>query len=142
VLLLIVPVMVKELPLLKAQLPLLLDRLNQTVNAVAGAVRHPGGARRGQHQGLAGQPAGRQHGRTGCRAALSSARIGGSVLLSLFGNAVLVPVVLFYLLIDWPQLVHRGCSELVPPRLRATFSQVPRGDAIRCLGSTCGVSGW
>jgi predicted PurR-regulated permease PerM len=109
VLLLIVPVLVKEMPLLKAQLPLLLDRLDQTVNAVAGAVRHPLGARRGQHQGLAGGPAGRQHGGL-AQAGAGSARIGGSVLLSLLGNAMLVPVVLFYLLIDWPQLVRAGAG--------------------------------
>jgi len=49
---------------------------------------------------------------------LSSARIGGSVLLAVVGLAVLVPVVLFYLLIDWPQVVER-CQSLIPPRSRA-----------------------
>jgi predicted PurR-regulated permease PerM len=49
--------------------------------------------------------------------ALSSARIGGNVLLTLLGNAVLVPVVLFYLLADWPQLLGRARG-LIPPRLR------------------------
>ena len=48
---------------------------------------------------------------------LSSARIGGSMLLALVGNAFLMPVVLFYLLIDWPQLVLRA-QALIPPRLR------------------------
>ena len=42
--------------------------------------------------------------------ALSSARIGGSILLAVVGNAVLVPVVLFYLLIDWPDLIARVAS--------------------------------
>jgi predicted PurR-regulated permease PerM len=50
-------------------------------------------------------------------AALSSARIGGSVLMALVGNLVLIPVVLFYLLIDWPHVVDRAQS-LIPPRLR------------------------
>ena len=48
-------------------------------------------------------------------ALLSSARIGGSVLLALVGNAVLVPVVMFYLLLDWPMLTGR-LRRLVPPR--------------------------
>jgi predicted PurR-regulated permease PerM len=48
-------------------------------------------------------------------AALASARIGGSVLLSLLGNAILVPVVLFYLLMDWPTLVAR-VQALIPRR--------------------------
>ena len=50
---------------------------------------------------------------------LSSARIGGSLLLALVGNAFLMPVVLFYLLIDWPHLVRR-VHGFVPPRARAT----------------------
>jgi len=49
--------------------------------------------------------------------ALSSARIGGSFLLTLIGNAVLLPVVLFYLLNDWPGLVER-IRALVPPAAR------------------------
>jgi len=48
---------------------------------------------------------------------LSSARIGGSFLLAFIGNAVLLPVVLFYLLNDWPQLRERAWA-LVPPTAR------------------------
>jgi predicted PurR-regulated permease PerM len=51
-------------------------------------------------------------------AALSSARIGGSALLSFVGNLILVPVVLFYLLSDWSRFVER-VQALIPPRLRA-----------------------
>lgn len=51
--------------------------------------------------------------------ALSSARIGGSFLLAFIGNAVLLPVVLFYLLNDWPGLIERF-SRLVPPSARET----------------------
>ncbi|PZP29475.1 MAG: AI-2E family transporter [Roseateles depolymerans] len=50
-------------------------------------------------------------------AALSSARIGGSFVLTLIGNAVLLPVVLFYLLYDWPSLQQRAWA-LVPPSVR------------------------
>ena len=53
----------------------------------------------------------------GLAAALSSARIGGSIALALIGNLVLVPVVLFYLLEDWPRLVERARA-LIPPRMR------------------------
>ena len=48
--------------------------------------------------------------------ALSSARIGGSILLAIVGNAFLVPMVLFYLLMDWNSLMQR-LGSLVPPRL-------------------------
>lgn len=50
---------------------------------------------------------------------LSSARIGGSFLLAFIGNAVLLPVVLFYLLDDWPVLIERA-QALVPPAARET----------------------
>jgi len=50
--------------------------------------------------------------------ALASVRIGGSILLTVVGYVVLVPVVLFYLLADWPHYMARLIN-LVPPRLRA-----------------------
>jgi predicted PurR-regulated permease PerM len=49
--------------------------------------------------------------------ALSSARIGGSILLAVVGNVFLIPMVLFYLLIDWASLTER-LARMVPPRLR------------------------
>jgi predicted PurR-regulated permease PerM len=51
----------------------------------------------------------------GLAALLSSARIGGSVALAIAGNLVLVPVVLFYLLMDWPRIVAR-VQALIPQR--------------------------
>lgn len=49
---------------------------------------------------------------------LSSLRVGGSLLLTLSGLAVLVPVLAFYWLQDWPSLMARARS-MVPPRWRA-----------------------
>ncbi len=115
--LLIVPVLGKELPLLKAQVPPLLDRLNQSLApwlaqfgitvafdlaSVKAWVTQLLDANLEDWLG----------------AALSSARIGGSVLLSFVGNIILVPVVLFYLLSDWPRLIER-MHGLVPPRMRS-----------------------
>jgi len=48
---------------------------------------------------------------------LSSLRMGGSMALTLIGNAVLIPVVLFYLLADWERLVAL-LREWVPLRWR------------------------
>lgn len=117
-LLLLVPVLVKEIPLLKAQIPPLLDRLDQTVA--------PWLQQFGIHVSLdvASLKAWLAklldaNMEDWLAAALSSARIGGSVLLSLFGNAVLVPVVLFFLLMDWSRLVQM-LYQLVPPRFRAS----------------------
>ena len=115
VLLLIVPVLAKELPLLKAQVPPLLDRLTLALGPLLaklginialdiGSVKawlvHLMDANKEDWLGTA----------------LASARIGGSVLLSLVGNLILVPVVLFYLLADWPALA-RQVHSLVPPRM-------------------------
>jgi predicted PurR-regulated permease PerM len=115
-LLLIVPIMSKELPLLREQIPLLADKLNKTLVPLL--------SQYGIHVALD----------TGSiktfvlkyldanledwiATALSSARIGGSILLAIVGNAILVPVVLFYLLMDWLKLVAR-MHELVPLRMR------------------------
>ena len=115
VLLLIVPVLAKELPLLKAQVPPLLDRLGQglqpwlqrlginvqlDIASIKTWLSHLLDAN--MDDWLA--------------KALASARIGGSVLLSVLGNLILIPVVLFYLLLDWPTLA-RQVQGLVPPRL-------------------------
>lgn len=58
---------------------------------------------------------------------LNSARIGGSVVLTIIGNLVVIPLVLFYLLADWPKLIDR-IRVLIPPRslpaVSAFFSDI------------------
>jgi len=115
-LLLVVPILSKELPLLREQIPTLADRLNRSVA--------PWLAQWGVNVSLdiAGIKAFvlkymDANLEDWLGAALNSAKIGGSILLALIGNAILVPVVLFYLLLDWPRLVERTQS-FVPPRLR------------------------
>ena len=115
VLLLIVPVLAKELPLLKAQLPPLLDHLGQAAQPLlqrfgVNVALDIGSLQAGLAR-LLDANMDEWMGR-----ALASARIGGSVLLSVLGNLILIPVVLFYLLLDWPTLA-RQVQGLVPPRL-------------------------
>jgi len=56
--------------------------------------------------------------------------MGGSVALAVMGNAVLIPVALFYLLMDWDRFVAR-VLELVPPHLRGGFdSFTEEADAV------------
>jgi predicted PurR-regulated permease PerM len=114
--LLLIPVIAKELPLLKEQIPLLAERANQTVA--------PWLAQFGIHVALDAASIKAFVLKTldanlddWMSTVLSSARIGGSMLLALVGNAFLMPVVLFYLLADWPNLVQRA-QALIPPRLR------------------------
>jgi predicted PurR-regulated permease PerM len=124
--LLIIPVIAKELPLLKEQIPLLAERANKTLV--------PWLAQFGIHVSLDAASIKAFVLKTldanledWMATALSSARIGGSMLLALVGNAILMPVVLFYLLSDWPQLVER-VQAFIPPRLR----QAVRGFLDEC----------
>ena len=115
-LLLVVPIISKELPLLREQLPLLAEKLNQRLSpwlAQFGITISLDGA---SIKAFAAKLLDANL-EDWVSAALSSARIGGSVLLAFVGNAFLMPVVLFYLLIDWPNLVER-VHGFVPPRLR------------------------
>jgi predicted PurR-regulated permease PerM len=118
--LLVVPILSKELPLLNEQLPLLIDRINHRVT--------PWLAQMGINVSLDGSNLRAimlkyldANWDESVAAALVSARIGGSILITLVGYVILVPVVLFYLLIDWPFYVQRAIA-LVPPRLRATVA--------------------
>jgi predicted PurR-regulated permease PerM len=114
--LLVVPILSKELPLLREQIPILGERLNawlapllaqfgikftlDVASLKAFVLKY---LNTNFEDGLA--------------TLLASARIGGSVALAIVGNAVLVPVALFYLLMDWAGIVQR-VQDLVPPRLR------------------------
>jgi predicted PurR-regulated permease PerM len=113
---LLIPILVKELPLLREQLPLQLQRLDAWL---APMLQHWGVQTRldvasfktflMQHfDGSMDQVV---------TTLLSSLRMGGSMALTLIGNAVLIPVVLFYLLADWERLVAL-LREWVPLRWR------------------------
>jgi predicted PurR-regulated permease PerM len=117
--LLIVPVLVKEVPMMREQLPHLFDGLNTTLS--------PWLAQFGVHlaldlASLRDQLAGYLNANWGDSFASlwSSLKLGGSVALTAVGYLVLIPVALFYLLLDWKQVVAR-VLELVPPRARPGF---------------------
>jgi predicted PurR-regulated permease PerM len=114
---LLIPILLKELPLLREQLPLQLQRLDAWL---APMLQHWGVQTRldvasfkaflMQHfDGSMDQVV---------TTLLSSLRMGGSMALTLIGNAVLIPVVLFYLLADWDRFVAL-LREWVPLRWRA-----------------------
>ncbi len=117
VMLLIVPVITKQVPLLKEQVPLLLDRLNDSLVPLATRFGvdvkiDTGQVREWLRQLVAGHESDLIDG------LLSSLRIGGSALAAVFGNLVLTPIVAYYLLLDWTNLVERA-KGLIPPRWRA-----------------------
>ena len=115
-LLLIVPILSRQLPLLREQIPLLADRLNTGVA--------PWLARFGIEVALDTASIKTfvfkyfdSNLEQWIATALSSARIGGSFLLALIGNVFLIPMVLFYLLMDWNSLMRR-LDRMIPPRLK------------------------
>ncbi len=117
--LLIVPILAKEIPLLREQLPALAERINAwatpllksfgielqlDVTSIKAFVLKYLNA----------------NFEDGFAAVLASLKVGGSLALTLVGNAILIPVALFYLLMDWENFVKRAL-ELVPPRMRGAY---------------------
>ncbi len=129
--LLIIPIMAKELPMMRDQVPLLVERLNtgltpwlaqfgikvslDVASIKAVALKYLNA----NYEEMFGS-------------VLSSLKLGGSVALAVIGNTVLIPVALFYLLMDWDKFVAR-LLELVPPPLRKTFDSFT-GEADSVLG--------
>ena len=116
VVLLIVPVITQQVPLLSKQVPVLLDRLADGLSALAARFGFElrldiSQLRQWASQLMSGKESELLAG------LLSSLRIGGSALAALFGNLFLMPIVAFYLLLDWRSLMGRA-RHLVPPRLR------------------------
>lgn len=117
VVLLIVPVITKQVPLLKEQVPLLLERLNESLIPLAARFGvdvqiDVGQFREWLRELVAGHESDLLNG------LLSSLRIGGSALAAVFGNLVLTPIVAYYMLLDWSNMIGR-LKALIPPRWRA-----------------------
>lgn len=131
VVLLIVPILAKELPLLRDQVPVLFDRLNEVVkplfaqfgiklsldvvNIKAFVLKYLNANVEDAFGSV-----------------LASLKIGGSVAFAILGNAVLIPVALFYLLMDWDRFVA-NLLRLVPTRARAAVDSFT-GEADAVLG--------
>ena len=130
-LLLLVPVLAKELPQVRDQIPLLAERLNRSLS--------PWLAQWGFNVALDTDSIKAfvlkylsANFEDWVATALSSARIGGSIAMTIIGTAVLVPVVLFYLLMDWARLVGH-VDALVPPRMTPAYDDF-MGECDQMLG--------
>ncbi len=131
VLLLIVPILTKQLPLLKQQIPVLFDNIHAWLQPLLAQFgikftfdfAHIKDFVLKYLNTNAEESVG---------SVLSSVKLGGSVALAVVGNVVLIPVVLFYLLIDWDNFVARA-QDFVPPRMRASFDSFT-GEADAVLG--------
>lgn len=129
VVLLVVPILSKELPLMRDQLPLLLTKADATLR--------PWLAQWGVR--VAFDPSSVQafvktylsaNVEDALGSLLTSLKLGGSVAFAIVGNVILIPVVLFYLLKEWHRLVDH-VRNWVPLRLRpVTDSFVGEADAV------------
>lgn len=131
VILLIVPILARELPLLREQVPLLFDRLNVWLQPLAAQMGLNLSLDTASIRGFVLKYLD-ANGEDVLGSTLASIKLGGSVALALVGNAVLVPVALFYLLLDWERFVAR-VVELVPLHLRAPYDAF-MGEADAVLG--------
>jgi predicted PurR-regulated permease PerM len=111
--LIVVPVLQKEIPLLQAQIPAFFQWLDQTLTP---RLQSMGVDLRLDSSGLRDMVAARMatDGDAIWSTLLASARIGGSAVLAILAQMLLIPVVLFYLLLEWHQLLAR--IELAIPR--------------------------
>jgi predicted PurR-regulated permease PerM len=115
-LMLLVPVLLHELPLLREQVPRLALRFNESLVPLLARLGIEFSLDVAAIKALMLKVFGGNADEL-VTAALSSLRIGGSVALAVVGYLVLVPVALYYLLVDARRLSLWAAS-LVPPRLR------------------------
>lgn len=106
IVLIMVPILQKQIPLLHNQIPQFLDRFN----TILGPILHDFGIQANidsegikaiisDHIASSGDVIG--------KAVLSSIRVGGTAVLGMLANFILIPIVLFYLLVDWHALIGR-----------------------------------
>ena len=117
--LLIVPIVVKEIPLMRAQIPLLADSITTGLTPWLAQFGIKVSLDIGSLKTLALKYLNANY-EDVFGSLLSSIRVGGSVALAVVGNALLIPVALFYMLMDWDKFVAR-LLELVPPPMRNAF---------------------
>lgn len=130
-LLLMQPILLKELPLMQEQFPAMFDRLNEML---APWLRRLGIPISLDLASLQARLSGylNTNSRDALASLLPSLKLGGSVALTVIGNAVLIPVALFYLLLDWKGFVGH-LAVLVPPRARPGFDSFAE-EANKVLG--------
>ena len=115
--LLIVPILAKELPLMRDQVPVLFDRFNTAIKPVLARFDVTLSLDVANIKAFVLKYLNANF-EDAFGSMMASLKLGGSVAFAIIGNAVLIPVALFYLLMDWDRFVG-SVMQLVPPRLRA-----------------------
>jgi predicted PurR-regulated permease PerM len=128
---LIIPIMAKEIPLMREQLPLLADKFNAWLSPLLAQYGFKVALDVASIKAFVLKYLNANF-EDAFGSVLSSLKLGGSVALTLVGNAVLIPVALFYLLMDWDKFVARVLA-LVPVRQREGVDSFT-GEADSVLG--------
>lgn len=113
-LLIMVPILQKQIPQLQTQIPLFFDKLD---NGLSPMLRDLGFHVRLDSTGikeLLTEQLANSSDVIG-KAVLASIRVGGTAVLGMLANLVLIPIVLFYLLVDWHALMAR-VENFIPRR--------------------------
>jgi predicted PurR-regulated permease PerM len=131
VFLLIVPILAKEVPLLREQLPALIENLNAWLSPMLASLGIKFTFDVASVKAFVIKYINTNWEET-FSSLVSSLKLGGSVVLVLVANLVLIPVALFYLLMDWKRLVALAV-DMVPVRLRAQFDSFT-GESDQVLG--------
>lgn len=127
--LMIVPVVTQQLPLLREQIPPLLEQFNAWLAPLAGRFGVDVQVDVNLVRDLLRKVISGHEGDI-MEQLLSSLRIGGSAVAAVLGNLVLMPIVAYYLLLDWADLVQR-LKRLVPPRwMHSTQHFLDETDAV------------
>jgi len=127
----IIPIMAKELPLMREQAPALFDSLNNWLKPWLAQFGIQVSLDLSSIKAVVLKYLNANY-EDVFRPVMSSIKLGGSVALAVLGNALLIPVALFYLLMDWDRFVAR-VLELVPLKLRPSVDSFT-GEADAVLG--------
>lgn len=127
--LLLVPILVKELPLLRDQVPVLLEGMSASLKPFLAQFGIKLSLDVGSIKAFVLKYLSANVEDT-FGSVMTSLKLGGSVAFAIFGNAVMIPVALFYLLMDWRRFVVQ-LLEFVPPRGRSAYdSFTSEADAV------------
>lgn len=138
--LLIVPILAKELPLMRDQVPVLIERANAVVKPLLDRFNISLSSSDVANIKAFLLKYLNANFEYAFMRMMASLKLGGSVAFAIIGNAVLVPVALFYLLMDWDRFVA-SLQKMVPPRARRTFDSFTT-EATGRRASICAGSCW
>jgi predicted PurR-regulated permease PerM len=121
IVLIVLPVLGEELPILRQRLPILLDRIDGSVGVWLRQMGMGGRLDLAGIKEIITEKLAASDGLSG--AMLNWLRVGGTAVIGWAATLLLIPIVLFYVLLDWHTLFAR-ISETVPRRWIAQVTSI------------------